>query len=412
MKNFFIVLKYTLLENIRKKSFIISTIIIVLLTIGVFNINNIIDAFSNKEEGEEGRKVIIIDEQDIYGSSLNNFKIPTTNYVLSNDNGEDQDSLKNKVENGELAGIVIIDEKEAVPSFKYIVKDEYSAPQAEIISAVIKNIYGTVTLQQFNIDEQIQANLSAPITYKVEQVSGKEKDITAYIMAMITTILLYFAIYFYGYSVSLSVSSEKTSRVMETLVTSTKPSSIVLGKTVAMGLLGLGQLLLLIITAFVSYKVFIGGEFIIGGEVVNFSNITLPMILLLILYFILGYALYAMLNAVTGSTVSKAEDLNSASMPGSFISLISFYLGYFSLMNPTSSVNVFASLMPFSSPFTMVSRMIMTSVPMWEIILSILFLIITIVLFAFISVRMYSAAILHYGSKLSLKDLFKMSKTS
>lgn len=275
---------------------------------------------------------------------------------------------------------------------------------------IIKNTYGAITLQQLNVDEQTIVNLNSKISYEIEQLNGEKASITLYILAIVTSILLYFAIYFYGYSVSMSVSNEKTSRVMETLITSTKPSTIVLGKAVAMGLLGLAQLLLLIITALISYKVFVGKEFIIAGELIDFSTLTLPTVSLLILYFILGYALYAMLSAVTGSTVSKAEDLNSASMPVSFISLFSFYLGYFSLTNPTSSVNVFASLMPFSSAFTMPSRMIMMDVPIWEIIWSIVFLIITIVLFAFISVKLYSSAILHYGSTLRLKELFKTLK--
>jgi ABC-2 type transport system permease protein len=199
---------------------------------------------------------------------------------------------------------------------------------------------------------------------------------------------------------------------METLITSTKPSSIVLGKTVAMGLLGLCQLLLLIITALVSYKLCVSGDFVIMGETIDFSSITPAIIILLVVYFILGYFLYAMLNALTGSTVSKAEDVQSAAMPVSFISLMSFYMGYFSLVSPKSTVTTFSSIFPFSSPFTMPSRMIVTDVPFIEVVLSIAFLIVAIALLAYFSIKIYSAAILYYGQKLKLKELFKMSKNN
>jgi ABC-2 type transport system permease protein len=199
---------------------------------------------------------------------------------------------------------------------------------------------------------------------------------------------------------------------METLITSTKPTSIVVGKTVAMGLLGLAQLLLIIITGLISHSLFVSGDFVIMGEVIDFKVLTLPLMILLVLYFIFGYFLYAMLNAVTGSTVSKAEDVHTAAMPVTFISLISFYMGYFSLITPDSTMTVFASIFPFSSAFTMPPRMLLSDVPASQIILSLVLLIGTIILLANISIRIYSAAILYYGQKLKLKDLFKMSKSN
>lgn len=413
MRNYFIVLKYTLLEQLRKKTFIITTIILILLTIGAFNINNIADLFTSKSNNnlnQEEQKIVIVDESNTYSNILNNYNIPETNIVFVDDDDEELDNLKEMVSNAEISGVVVIDETKEVPTFNYIVKDEHSMVDANVISSIIKNVYMQETLKKFNVDDLTLNNINSQIIYNIENISGEKRNISAYILSIITSLLLYFAVYFYGYAVSSSISNEKTSRVMETLITSTKPSTIVLGKATAMGILGLSQLLLLIITALISYKVFVGGNLVIAGETVDFSSITLPMILILILYFLLGYTLYAMINAVTGATVSKAEDLYSASAPVSFISLLSFYLGYFSLTNPTSSINVFASIMPFSSSFTMPSRMIMMDVPIEQIIISIIVLITTIILLLFVSVRMYSIGILHYGSKLSIKDLFKMSR--
>lgn len=418
MRNFLIVLKYTMLENARKKTFMVTNVILVLLTVLLFNINNIADAFSNNDidNGQQPigdlQKIVIVDDKNVYENYLNNFQIPETNYVFVSDNDESIDDLKDKVMDDELSALVIIDQTLSVPTFKYIVKDDGSALNADAVSSIIKSTYINLALEKYDVDQNTIVNINSPVTYEIEQTNGENGNLSLYVISIFASLILYLAIYFYGYSVSTSVSSEKTSRVMETLVTSTKPSSIVLGKTAAMGILGLAQLLLLIITSYISYKLFVGSEFIVFGEALDLSIITLPMILLVVLYFTLGYCLYAMLNAVAGSTVSKAEDLYSASMPISFISLASFYLGYFSLMNPASSINVFASLMPFSSAFTMPSRMMVMSVPIWQIILSIVLLIATISLLAVLSVKLYSAAILHYGSKLSVKDLFKMSKNN
>jgi ABC-2 type transport system permease protein len=416
MRNFLIVLKYTILENARKKTFIITNVILVLLTILLFNINNIADAFSsdntNNNTSSDIKKIAIVDDSNLYSQYLNNYKIPSTNYTLVKTDIKKNNDLKEEIKNNKIDAAVIIDTEKGLPTFKYLVKDENNMLNADTIGTIIKSTYMSIALQPYKVDQPTMVNLNTPVTYEIEQANGEAASLGSYIISIIMSILLYFAIYFYGYSVSLSISNEKTSRVMETLVTSTKPSSIVLGKTIAMGILGLAQLLLLLLTSLISYKIFVGKDFVMLGEKVDLSSITPALLLMLIVYFILGYFLYAMLNAVAGSTVSKAEDLHSAAMPVSFVSLMSFYLGYFSLMNPMSSVNTFASIMPFSSVFTMPSRMIMSTVPMWQILLSIVLLLGTIALLAVVSVKIYSAAILHYGEKLSVKALFKMSKNN
>jgi ABC-2 type transport system permease protein len=415
MRNFLIVLKYTFLENARKKSFIITNIILILLTILLFNISNIADALNTEgeKEGNKTQKIVIVDDVKPYSEYLNDFKIPNTSYIFTKDNSK-LDELKKKLENNEIVAVVVINEDNNVPSFKFLVNNTTSSISANVtlVSEIIKSTYMNVVLSKYNIDTNDIININKPVTYELEQISGKETDVSVYFIAIITSLLLYFAVYFYGYSVSMSISNEKTSRVMETLITSTKPTYIVVGKTVAMGLLGLAQLLLIIMTGFISYKVFVSGNLVIFGETIDFNAMTLPIILLLIIYFLLGYFLYAMLNAVTGSTVSKAEDIHNAAMPVTFISLISFYMGYFSLITPNSPMTLFASIFPFSSAFTMPSRMLLTDVPISQILLSIILLIGTIVLLAYISIRIYSAAILYYGQKLKLKTLFKMSKNN
>ena len=127
---------------------------------------------------------------------------------------------------------------------------------------------------------------------------------------MVVILGLFFAVYFYGNTVAVSVSSEKTSRVMETLVTSTTPTNIIIGKTVAMGILGLGQMLLLILTAFASYKLFIPTDMDFISSMIGNINFSVTSIAICIIYFILGYTVYAFLNAVTGATISSRAVTN------------------------------------------------------------------------------------------------------
>lgn len=227
---------------------------------------------------------------------------------------------------------------------------------------------------------------------------------------MAASFILFFAVYFYGNTVAVSVSSEKTSRVMETLITSTTPKNIIVGKTIAMGIVGLGQMLLLIATAFVSYKLCIPAEMDFISSMIGNINFSVTSILISIIYFILGYTVYAFLNAVTGATVSKVEDLNSAQTPVALISLFCFYLAYFTAAVPDSSASKFASIFPFSSAFSMPGRILAGGATMSEIALSIALLVATAIILAFISIKVYSGAVLHYGKRLNLKDLLKLSK--
>lgn len=264
-------------------------------------------------------------------------------------------------------------------------------------------------LQLLGADIDTISKVNSNINYNIEET--EEENDSGIVIAMMSSFILFFAVYFYGYSVSSSISSEKTSRVMETLITSTTPSSIVIGKTIAMGLFGLLQLIGLILVSYISYKVFIPEGFEMIDELLKNTNFSLSAVIVVLIYFVLGYTVFAFLNAVTGATVSKAEDIQSANMPISLIALVSFYLSYFTAMTPYSGLRKFASIFPFSSPFSMPVRIIEGSVAMPEILLSIAVLLLTAVVLAVISIKIYSLAVLHYGDRLKFSDLLKMFKS-
>jgi ABC-2 type transport system permease protein len=223
--------------------------------------------------------------------------------------------------------------------------------------------------------------------------------------------ILFFSIYMYGIWVAMSIASEKTSRVMEVLITSTKPSKIVIGKSIGMGLLGLCQILGMLAIDALTYRVVYSHNITIGGTAISISNFTPFALIMLIVYFIFGFSLYAMMDAVAGATVSKSEDVQQAIMPISLIAVLSFYLSFYSSMySPDSTASIAASIIPFSAPFAMPARFLNGSVSAWQIVASIVLLAATTVLMGFISIKLYSSAVLHYGKRLKISELIRMSR--
>ena len=166
---------------------------------------------------------------------------------------------------------------------------------------------------------------------------------------------------------------------------------------------------LFITTAIVSANLFLDSETI--NMLLDVSKITPGFILITLVYFILGYFAYALLYALTGSLVTKPEDIQSANTPVSMIAMIGFYLGYFSIsIDPTSTIASIAGILPISSAFCMPARIMMGLASTQDIAISIVLLIIMVALIAKIAINVYSNAILNYGSKMSLKDALKLSK--
>ena len=181
-----------------------------------------------------------------------------------------------------------------------------------------------------------------------------------------------------------------------------------LGKTLGIGIVGLLQMILLVGTALISAKTFL--EPGILDSIIDVSKITPYLGIITIIYFIFGYFEYALLYALTGSTVSKPEDIQSANGPVAILSVIGFYLSYFTMMNPASELNVFASMFPISSPFCMPFRIMMGLAKPTDVIISIIILLITGIIIAKIAIKIYSNAILNYGTKMSFNDIVKMYK--
>lgn len=412
MKSLFTIVKFTAKEYIKKKSFIVVNAIMILIIVALCNVPNLINAFGSGEDDDK-LKVQIIDNENILNASSEMFNEIGLDYDIEYFNNKQLEDVKKAISDEEIDIAIALKKADNTVVFDFIVKKDnaFSDNQttADIFSNIIKSVNTNRLLLQENASPELIQAVNVPITYEIQGLEDNEGN-QNFMIAMVSSFILFFAVYFYGYSVSTSVSSEKTSRVMETLVTSTTPTKIVVGKTIAMGLVGLGQLVGLILVAIASYKLFIPSDFDIVSKILSNLSIGVTDVLICLIYFVLGYTVYAFLSAVTGATVSKVEDVQSASTPISLIALISFYLAYFTSTTPNSSASQFASIFPFSAAFSMPGRILAGAVTGGEIVTSIIVLIVTAVILAMISIKVYSAATLHYGDRLKIKDLFRLYK--
>jgi len=415
MKGMLTVFGFTFRDQVQKKSYIISTILMIILVVAALCVPAIINLVQSgkksdlqSENNTRNKTLYIIDNAGIIDNKAL-LEGALTGYKVEIKNDADKDSVIKLTKNSSDYALAIVDEKDGSLFYNYYVKSMGDGPDPTILNTIFQNINTSKLLSQSGVSQTVTKSILSPVSYNLHQ--GGKGMMSGYIPAIAVSLLLFMSIYMYGYWVAMSIASEKTSRVMELLITSTKPSKIVVGKSIAMGLLGFIQLISIIIASVVTYKIAYPKNYNLGGLMINFSGFTPFYAVVLIAYFILGFSLYAMISAVAGATVSNSEDVRTAIMPVSMVAVIAFYFAYGTIMLPESPAAIAASIIPFSAPFSMPSRILMTDVAPWQMAASFGLLAITTFLMAVVSIRLYSAAVLHYGGKLKISDLIKLSKT-
>lgn len=406
MKDLKIVIGFTMKDMLKRKSFIVSTIIILVLIVIGFNIPNLIKATQGENVGE---RILIIDKDNVFENSLEILKQSETDYSIDIKNEEIKyEQIKEKIENKDCDSVILIDKKNEGVDIKYIVK---SATMMEGVPEDLINsltsIYSNLQISKLNLSEEEFNSITPNFNFILEQTDEQEASGNILVM-MLLSIVLFYAIHFCASQVSSSITTEKTSKIIETLVTSTTPKTIVLGKTIGIGIVGILQMVIIVGTALVSAKTFLEPEIL--ESVLDMSNITVYLGIITLIYFLLGYLTYALLYAMTGSTVSKPEDIQSANTPIVFLTMGGFYLSYFTMLNPTSELNGLAAILPISSPFCMPFRIMMGIASTKDVAISIAILVVMILIIAKIAIKIYSNAILNYGSKMGIKDIIKLYK--
>lgn len=423
------VFKFTLTQQLKSRTFRITTVVILIMTILIASAVNIIPALISNDDDNEVTTLGDIDVKEVYVLNESDLDID----IVSALSAEMPSANVAKLEKTEES---IIEELEETTENKILIKLSKDETGYSILSIKPPNItvdeddlilYYTKSVVEsgrllsagVNADdvEMLLSSISAESITAGEEVKGLAEVLTEIYVPMISGLVLFLLIYLYGYWVATSIVAEKSSRVMELLLTSVKPLAVVLGKLIAMGTLALTQFTLLLLSAGISYKISGGFADSMAGESYNpldlstLTNAFTPLnIIVVLIIFILGYVLYAEMNAIAGATISSAEDMQMAVMPVNLIAVVGFYLSYFSPAVDNEMLNTIVALCPISSPFALPTMIIMDKISIGMAFASILILVVTIVIVLLFAARIYSSIVLHTGNRLRIKDLFSIYK--
>ncbi len=414
MKQIFTVFAFTLKDAIRKKAFIISTAIILALIIGGSAALAIFMGSSDEtdegtDEAPQKNICYYLDEHDILPGAA---EALTVLYDVKEITAAEKEDVAAQIKEDKGISLLEVSAKNSQPLVTVYSKDFMSGAGTNIssVSQIINEVHSMNVLVNSGVDPDLVILSRQPVQY--ETVFAGEMNASAYVIGVVFTLLMFFAFYYYGYGVAMSVATEKTSRVMETLIVSAKPSRILLGKCFGMGVLGIIQFAMIVLTGGLCLKFIIPSELLTQNSEFSLSVLNAETVAVMFVYFVLGYSLFAVMNAVSGALVSKIEDLNSAMMPVMLLIMVGFYLGYFiNLISPgNGTIQKIAMYLPISSPFIVPSSMLSNSIEPYQVVISVLILALSVIAVGALSVKIYSASVLHYGKKLKFKDAIKMSK--
>jgi len=419
-KQVFTVAGFTFRDAVRKKSFMVTNIIYAVVILGAcillprlgggagMNITDIsegVDAGSISSIG--AAQCLIINESETLAGANEALQalFPFSQIYTPADRETCLGMVK---EDGSLCLVEI--SADDPPAVKITSKDLIHPAPTDAIWQALCNQYRAVQFGKLGYDQAQAAGVlqsALPLATEMADPQGMSN----YIAGMALMLLMFMTIYVYGYGVAMSVATEKSTRVMETLIVSAKPPRILLGKCVGMGFVGLMQLTGVLALSALGAKIFIPSGTFAGG--LSLPGLTVGKAALLVAYFLMGYALFSMINSMCGAMVDKMEDLQSAMMPAALISVFSFYGGYVTNgITPAVGGNAAAGnlvmLIPFTAPFAAPSALLAGTLPPRTIAASVLILLCTIVLVSFVSGRVYSASVLHYGSRLRFADVKRM----
>ncbi len=403
MNKFWIIVSHTYFSKFKAKGFIITVLATLLLVWAGTNFNKIIDFF-DKDKKET---IAILDKTKQFASPLEMHwkQQGDKDIILVPFNGTEKEA-ETKVHDETWDGYVILSQDEkGFPkgTYKSLTVAESKIPTK--IQTALQQLKLTIVTQKIGLTEQQLTEMYAPISFEkiaLEQGAKTEQQLDqARIIVMIIEYLIYFSVISYGSMIATEVASEKSSRVMEILISSVSPIQQMFGKIIGIALLSVTHLVIL----FVAFRLFAQGSSADYLELI----LTVPTSLLVygLAFFILGYFLYATLFAMVGSLVSRLEDVQQLVLPISLIIIVAFFIASFGLGNPNSMFLTVSSFIPFFSPMIMFLRIGMLDVPTWQILLSFGILIGSIVFFAYIGAKVYRGGVLMYGKAPSWKDIGK-----
>ena len=408
MKQFGKILKFELKGYMRNKVFVGITIFLVVAIAIVMFLPNIIAAFESNDEGDvtptdlptmlvyaedENLSVLV---KEYFGNAFVNYNVKVAEGSI--------DELKDEIISGNAECAFVMN---SASSYTYYVNNlsMYDSNTA-IANTVLQEVYRINAMMQNGLSpEQASQIMSVQIESGTETL-GKDQ-MRNFFYTYIMIFALYMVILLYGQMVATNVATEKSSRAMEVLVTSAKPTSMMFGKVLASCIAGFSQLVLVFGTAILLYNV--NKEALSNPLIASIFDIPIELFIYLIVFFVLGFLIYAFMFGAIGSTASKLEDINTSVMPITFLFIIAFMVVMFSMSSGSvdNTAMLVCSYIPFTSPMAMFTRICMSTVAWYEIAISIAILIGSTVGIGVLSAKIYRVGVLLYGMPPKFSTIMK-----
>lgn len=448
LRNINIIISREYLTRVKKKSFLLTTFLVPVLFAAMCILPSVI-MFMAKDTD---KKVAVIDQSGIVMPYL----VDTDAVDYEDYSTEPVDSMKLRFDELGLDALVVVSPLDSVQ--RSVTVASYSAKPLSMelkegVQSKVNDAVEDYRLALYEIGDlkQIMEDVKSDIsmsTYTLDE-SGEEKITSSevyMIISMLLSIIIYMFIAMFSGMVMQSVIEEKSSRVVEVLVSSVKATELMFGKIIGVACVALTQFFLWIILTLVlvgGFSAFVGFDSLMGDPAqteqmmemaqmggVDMAEMTetmaeeegmgavlstlkdidwVQMILAFVVYFALGYLLYASFFAAIGSAVENEADTNQLQMPVTVPLLLAFFIAIYAFNAPDSPIVWWGSMIPFTSPIVMLAR-IPFGVPMWELVLSIVLLLATFAACGWASAKIYKIGILMFGKKTTFKDLWKWLK--
>lgn len=405
------------LQRVRRKSFIITTLLVPVLMIGLMVAPALIAMFSTPE----AKTIAVIDDTgQIFSHLQDSDEITFESYTQPLDSARADADVEAILAIGKNA----IDKPNQSITLYYrgaptLTTDTY-------IQAQLKDAIEELRLQAYNIENlrQILDEISVDLSYPTVRIDKEEdtgtSSMLSYFLSLLMDLMLYTFILIYGQMVMTSIIEEKNNRVLEIVVSSVKPATLMMGKVLGIGLVAITQILIwgLIISMCTIWVVpAVGASVSAGadaeliaavGQLSDIGYIT-SLFTYMLLFFVGGYLFYSAIYAAIGSAVDNIQDASQLSTIPTLPIIIALVASMSVMQNPGSSLAFWLSMIPFTSPMTMMSR-IAFDVPFWEIMLSLVLLYASFIGVIWIAAKIYRVGIFMYGKKPSFVEIIRWAR--
>ena len=409
MKQFGKILKFELKGYLRNKIFVGVTLFLVIAIAVAMFIPNIIEAFKSDEDGtaeQSGLPTMLVysEDSELLQFVYTYFDSAFTEYNVQCASGN-IDGIRAEISTGNAECAFVM---ESISSYTYYVNNlSMYDVNVELANGVLQEAYRVNLMLQNGLTQDAVADIMSVQIAGNTEVLGEDQA-KNFFYTYIMIFALYMVILLYGQMVATNVATEKSSRAMEVLITSANPTSMMFGKVLASCIAGFAQLVLVFGSAFVFYN--LNEKNLTNPIISSIFDMPLELIAYMLIFFILGFLIYAFLYGAVGSTASKLEDINTSVLPITFLFIIAFIVVMTAMTNgnvDTPLVKI-CSYVPFTSPMAMFTRICMSTVAWYEIVASIFILVASVIGVGVASARIYRVGVLLYGNPPKLIPLVKM----